>query len=66
VQADFLVVVAIERHVQRSQRHCEAERPVQPLGEPHAPGMDADETCLRPDFGPHFLGERLQELFGVG
>ena len=66
VQAARLVVVAIEGDVERAEREAWAERLVQPLGDPDAAGVDADQTRLRPHRGPHLLDERLQQLLGIG
>ena len=66
MQPYFSLIVAIDGNVQGAAGCCECERAVQALGEPHAAGMNADQTGFRPDIGPHFLGERLQKLLGVG
>ena len=65
VQADLLVVVPVERNVERGAGRLDGEGCVQTLRDPYSAGVDADQAALGTDGGPHLFGERRQELFGV-
>ena len=66
MQAALVVIVAVEGDVERAERDFELERLVQALRDPHAAGVDSDQTRFRPHRGPHLLRERLEQLLGVG
>jgi hypothetical protein len=38
---------------------------MKPFGNPDPAGMNADQSRVGPDHGPHLRSERLKQLFGV-
>src|SRR5258706_3421886 len=65
VQPDAAEVVAVQRHGEESERGCEAERAMQPLGDPRAPGVDADQRRIGRDLAAHLLGHRAHQCLGI-
>ena len=64
-QALLRVVVAIERHVDVTDRMLAIQHVGEALGEPRAAGIDADQLGVERDGVAHLFGEPAERDLGV-
>ena len=65
MQADAAEVVAMQRDREQAQRRAGRERAMQPLGDPRAARVDADQRRVLRELAAHLLGHRAHERFGI-
>ena len=66
VQADAPEVVAVQRDREHAQGCGDAERAMQPLGDPDPARVQADQRRIGRELAAHLVGERAYEGFGIG